>query len=100
MNAVNDELSFEAVLCGDYENLLNDCQLALDRWSERSEQIRATKQTGVEAGRELLRLQARFAKSYTVLQRHVQRCERCELAARMSFCVNDAYVQSLVSTAN
>ena len=100
MNAVNDELTFEALLCGDYETLLNDCQQALDRWNERSEQIRETKQTGVGTGRELLRLQARFAKSYTVLQRHVRRCERCELAARMSFCVNDAYVHSLVTTTN
>lgn len=97
---MNDELPFEVLLCGEYEKLLNDCQEALDRWNERSEEIRQTKQTGVDAGRELLRLQARFAKSYTVLQRHIQRCERCELAARMSFCVNDAYVQSFVSTAN
>lgn len=100
MTAVNDEFSFEALLCGEYERLLNDCQLALDRWNKRSGQIRATQQAGVETGRELLRLQARFAKSYTVLQRHVHRCERCGLAARMSFCVNDANVQSLVSTAN
>lgn len=97
---MHDEVSFEVLLCGEYERLLNDCQEALDRWNERSEQIRATQQAGIDSGRELLRLQARFAKSYTVLQRHVQRCERCELAARMSFCVNDANVHSLVTTAN
>ena len=100
MHLHHDELSFEGILCGDYERLLNDCQLALERWNERSEQIREAHQTGVDAGRELLRLQAGFAKSYTILQRHVQRCSRCELATRMSLCVNDANVHSLVTTAH
>jgi hypothetical protein len=99
-SAVHDEFTFEGLLCGEYERLLDDCQRALERWNGRSEQIRQARETGVETGRELLRLQACFAKSYTVLQRHVQRCERCELAARMNFCVNDANVHSLVATAN
>jgi predicted secreted protein len=99
-SAVNDDLSFEVLLCGEYEKLLNDCQHALDRWNDRSEAVRQRHQTGEETGRELLRLQARFAKAYTVLQRHVQRCERCELAARLSCCVNEANVHSLVTTAN
>jgi predicted secreted protein len=97
---VIDELSFEALLCGEYEKLLNDCQQALDRWNDRSETVRQRHQTGEETGIELLRLQARFAKAYTLLQRHVRRCERCGLAARLSCSVNEANVRSLVTTAN
>jgi len=99
-SVVNDELSFEILLCGEYEKLLNDCQNALDHWNGRSERIRQTQQTGEETGRELLRLKARFAKSYTVLQRHVKRCERCKLAARMSFCVSDANIHALSNVTN
>lgn len=99
-SAVNDELSLEILLCGEYEKLLNDCQNALDHWNGRSERIRQTQETGEESGRELLRLQARFAKSYTILQRHVKRCERCQLAARMSFCVSDASIHALSTVAN
>lgn len=97
---MNDELTFEVLLCGEYEKLLTDCQNALDHWNARSERLRLTHQTGDETGRELLRLQARFAKSYTVLRRHVERCERCQLAARMSCHVNDTNVRSLATTSN
>lgn len=95
-----DELDLEVLLCGDYEKLLNDCQKALDHWNARSERVRQTQQTGDEAGRELLRLQARFAKSYAVLQRHIERCERCQLAARMSQNLTEANVQGLAGAAN
>lgn len=87
---VNNELVYEVLLCGEYEKLLNECQSALDQWNGRSERIRETQQTGEQAGRELLRLQARFAKTYTILQRHVERCERCQLAARMTQTVTEA----------
>ena len=97
---MNDELSFDVLLCGEYEKLLNDCQRALNHWNGRSERIRDAQQTGEQAGRELLRLQARFAKSYTVLQRHVERCDRCQLAARMNHSLTEANARSLAVTAN
>jgi predicted secreted protein len=97
---VIDELSFEVLLCGEYDKLLNECQQALDQWNGRSERIRQTSNTGEEAGRELLRLQARFAKSYTRLQKHVECCDRCQLAARMSQSVTDANARSLATTFN
>jgi predicted secreted protein len=81
---VKDEFPYEALLCGEYEQLLNDCQRALEQWNGRSERIRQAHLQGEATGRELLRLQARFAKAYTVLQRHVDRCERCQLASRLS----------------
>jgi predicted secreted protein len=95
-----DELSFEVLLCGEYEKHLNECQQALDHWNGRSERIRQTSKTGEETGRELLRLQARFAKSYTALQKHIECCDRCQLAARMSHSVTDANARSLASISN
>ena len=97
---MNDELSFEVLLCAEYERLLNECQDALDHWNERSESIRLARQTGKESGGELLRLQARFAKAYNNLQRHVGRCERCELAARMTRSVAEAEARSYATQAN
>jgi hypothetical protein len=38
---------------------------------------------GREAGDELLRLQAKYARSYTVLQNHERDCSLCQLASRV-----------------
>ena len=97
---MNVELSFEFLLCSEYEKLLNECQHALDHWNVRSERIREEQATGEETGRELLRLQARFAKSYTVLQRHIESCDQCQLASKMSRNMSDADARALAATAN
>ena len=97
---MNDELAVEVLLCGEYERLLNECQQSLDDWSGRSEEIRQTDQKGEAAGRVLLRLQARFAKSYTVLQRHIERCEECQLAVRLNQTVAHISKESLSVEAN
>jgi len=97
---VNDELTVEVLLCGDYEKLLEQCQRSLDDWNERSEEIRQTNQNGEAAGRELLLLQARFAKSYTVLQRHIERCEECQLAVRVNHTIAHMSMGSLSAEAN
>jgi hypothetical protein len=97
---MNDEVTFEVLLCGEYENLLNACQSALEQWNGRSERIRETFQTGEETGRELLRLQARFAKAYTILQKHVERCGRCQLASRIGMDANRASAGLLAASPN
>ena len=97
---MSDELTVEVLLCGEYEKLLEECQQSLDDWNERSEEIRQTHRKGEAAGRELLRLQARFAKSYTVLQRHIERCEECQLAVRVNQTVAQMSMESLSAEAN
>ena len=82
--AANDDVSVSTVFCSEYEALLDQCQLVLAAWSDRSESARRAHLTGEAVGRELLRLQARFAKCYTVLQKHTQNCERCVAAAALS----------------
>jgi hypothetical protein len=79
---MNSHDFLEVFLCGEYEKLLDQCQQALEAWSLRSEQIRQSRLTGDEVGRELLRLQAYFAKMYCVLQKHTETCPRCQLASR------------------
>lgn len=81
---MNEELSFANLFCSEYEALLDQCQIALCAWSDRSERARHANLTGEAVGRELLRLQARFAKSYDVLQKHVRSCERCVAASQMN----------------
>lgn len=82
-SAMNEELSFTTAFCSDYETLLDRCQRALSAWSDRSEYARDAQITGEAVGRELLLLQARFAKSYDVLQKHVHSCERCVAASQL-----------------
>jgi hypothetical protein len=81
---VNGQIFCEVLLCEEYERLLKECQKCLHLWNERSEEIRRTRQTGDAAGRELLSLQARFAKSYALLRRHIEECEECQLVARLN----------------
>jgi len=81
---MNEELSFANAFCSQYEALLDQCQVALSAWSDRCDAARLEQLTGEAVGRELLRLQARFAKSYDVLQKHVHSCERCVAASQVS----------------
>ena len=83
MNNMNEELSFAESFCTDYEGLLDECQRALSAWSARSEKVRQSRLTDERVGRELLRLQAQFAKCYTVLQKHTRTCERCLAFSRI-----------------
>jgi predicted secreted protein len=97
---VKDELTVEVLLCREYERLLDECQRSLDDWNARSTEIRQTSQKGEATGRELLRLQARFAKSYTVLQQHIGRCEECQLAVRLNQTMMQMGMESLSAEAN
>lgn len=80
----NEDLSFADAFCAQYESLLDQCQRALSAWSDRSEKARRQHLSGDAVGRELLSLQARFAKCYTVLQKHTRTCERCVAVAQMN----------------
>ncbi len=80
--AMKAELSADLGVCSAYEELLRDCEQALEDWSARSEQIRQIHLTGIEVGSELLLLQARFAKAYAVLRKHTQKCPHCSFLAR------------------
>jgi len=84
LNTMNEDLSFADAVCTQYESLLEECQQALSAWSDRSERARRQQMAGEAVGRELLSLQARFAKCYTILQKHTRTCERCVAVAQMN----------------
>jgi hypothetical protein len=75
---------FKTSFCHEYEELLVKCQIALERWTQRREEAWEMGLRGRALGSELVRLQADFAKSYSVLQKHVHECPMCELVGRLA----------------
>jgi hypothetical protein len=84
--------------CSKYERLLEQCKRALlEIWATRREEAWQMGLRGKELGSELVRLQADFAKSYAVLQKHVRECALCEFESKIvnSIPYNNADKQSL-----
>jgi hypothetical protein len=75
---MSKQLSVEAMVCIEYQRLLEEFQSALEIWNEHRAEIRRTRLIEMEAGDELVRLQAKYANAYTVLRDHVQNCLRCK----------------------
>jgi hypothetical protein len=76
-------LSVQTTVCDEYQRLLEESQSALALWDEHRAEVCQSRLIGKEAGDELLRLQAKFARAYTVLQNHVHNCLRCHLVSRV-----------------
>jgi hypothetical protein len=66
-------------ICNKYQTLLEECERALAKWSEHRSEVSHSRLVGKEAGDELLRLQAKYARAYTVLQNHALNCSFCQL---------------------
>ena len=64
-------------ICLNYQILLEECERALALWNERRGQISQSRLVGKQAGDELLGLQAKFARAYTVLHNHPHNCSFC-----------------------
>ena len=77
-------LFFKTAACSEYEQLLKQCQQALIVLHERREQVRQDRLSGVEVGRELLTLQARYAKAYGALLKHSKTCDRCQFGSKVA----------------
>jgi hypothetical protein len=75
---------FKTSFCDEYEELLTNCQHALEKWTARREEAWQSGLHGRALGGELIRLQAHFAKSYAVLQKHVRECPLCEFVAKLA----------------
>ena len=61
-----------------------ECQNALEAWAKRREEAWQMGWHGKEIGGELVRLQAAFAKSYAVLQKHTRECPLCEFVSKIA----------------
>ena len=76
-------LSINTTICSEYQKLLEECQSALEIWDDHRAEVSNSRLVGREAGDELLRLQAKFARAYAVLQRHPQDCPLCQMVSTM-----------------
>jgi len=81
---MSKQLSVETMVCSEYQRLLEESQSALEIWNEYRAEIGRSRLIGKEAGDGLLRLQAKFARAYTVLQNHMHNCLRCQLVSRIA----------------
>ncbi len=77
------QLSVNTTVCSEYQRLLEESQCALEIWNEHRAEFCHFRFIAREAGDELLRLQAKYARAYTVLQNHERNCSFCRLALRM-----------------
>ena len=75
---MSEELSVKTAVCTYYERLLEKCQSACQIWNEQRAEIRESGQHGKKVDDELRRLQANYAKAYSVLRNHVHGCETCQ----------------------
>ncbi len=80
---MNNQLSVETAVCTEHHVLLAECQRALEIWNERRAEFCQFRFIGREAGDELLRLQAKYARAYTVLQNHERNCSLRRLTSRL-----------------
>jgi len=80
---MNNQFSVETAVCTEHQMLLAECQKALEIWNEHRAGFCQFRFIAREAGDELLRLQAKYARAYTVIQNHERNCSLCRLASRM-----------------
>ena len=78
---MSKQLSVNTSICSEYQRLLEESQKALEIWNEHRAEFCQFRFIGIEAGDELLRLQAKYARAYTVLQNHERNCSLCQLAS-------------------
>ena len=79
---MSKQLSVDTTVCNEYQRLLEESQGALEIWEEHRAEFCQFRFIGREAGDELLRLQAKYARAYALLQNHQRNCSRCQLESR------------------
>ena len=69
-----------AATCETHQGLLDECNAARDEWNSRRAEISKLGLRGKKIDNELMRLQARFAKSHAMVRSHLRGCECCQSA--------------------
>jgi hypothetical protein len=77
-----EQFSVEAAICTEYQRLLEECETALRIWNEHRAEACHSHLISKEAGDELLRLQAKYARAYTVLGKHAHNCPVCQTGVK------------------
>jgi len=68
------------VTCETRQGLLEECNTARNEWNNRRAEIAMLGLKGKKIDNELMRLQAKFAKSYAMVRNHLRGCECCQSA--------------------
>jgi hypothetical protein len=69
-----------AAVCETHQGLHDECNRARDEWNRRRAEISKVGLKGKKIDNELMRLQAKFAKSYAMVRNHLRGCECCQSA--------------------
>ena len=64
--------------CETHQGLRDECNAARDEWNARRAEISKLGLRGKKTDNELMRLQAKFAKSYAMVRSHLRGCECCQ----------------------
>jgi hypothetical protein len=67
-------------ICETHQGLLDECNAARKEWNARRAEILRLGLRGKKIDNELMRLQAKFAKSYAMVRNHLRGCECCQSA--------------------
>jgi len=75
---VRNEFFFKTAFCSEYEYLLENSQRDLEVWNDLDRKVKSSECAGPAVSKELENLQARFVRSYDLLQDHMHTCELCQ----------------------
>ena len=92
MDAGVDDSLFQVSACGQHDQLLARYQQALEAWAKLRETSWNLGLHGKELTGELLRLQAEFARAYTLLHQHTRECLLCRFGTKLTFSDGNAAV--------
>jgi hypothetical protein len=81
--SMSKQLSVNTSICSEHPGLLEESQGALKIWNEYRPEFCQFRFIRREAGDELLRLQAKYARAYTLLSNHEYNCSLCQLVSRI-----------------
>ena len=70
--------------CSEHQKLLEEAARAREAWRKLRAEISWAQLVPKESVDELLRLQAKYARAYTLLQKHMNNCGRCRLVSRIA----------------
>ena len=78
------QLPATVMVCSEYQRLLEESARAREAWSNLRYEVCWAELIPKKTIHELLRLQAKYARAYTLLQKHVHSCGRCEPLAKIA----------------
>jgi hypothetical protein len=81
---MSKELFVKTGVCTEYERLLEECQNASKIWNEQRGEIYWSRLRGKKVEDELRRLQAKYARAYSMLQKHTHDCAICQLISSIA----------------